>query len=62
MGSVSHPSPLPKAPKERESAAMALENSNVAVAVRAFLSLVSEDLDNQARSYYQSTGECFSLS
>jgi hypothetical protein len=39
-----------------------LENSDVAVAVPAPLSFVSEARDNQARSYYQSTGECFPLS
>ena len=49
-------------PKERESAGTALENSNGAVAIPASLSFVSEAHDNQARSYYQSTGECFSLS
>jgi hypothetical protein len=41
---------------------MELENSAVAVAVSASLSIVSEVQDNQARSYDQSTGECFSLS
>ena len=54
-----HPSPLPE---EREGAWTALENSDVAVAVPASLSFVSEAHDNQARSYYQSTAECFSLS
>jgi len=54
-----HPNPLPQ---ERETAGTALENSGIVVAVPAFLSLVSEAHDNQARLYYQSTGECFSLS
>jgi hypothetical protein len=49
-------------PRERESAGTALENSNVAVAVPASLCSVSEAHDNQARSYYKGTGECFSLS
>ena len=56
---TTHPSPLPK---ERESAVTARENSNVAVAVPASLAFVSAAHDNQARSNYQSTGECFSLS
>ena len=47
-------------PRERESAGTALENSNVAVAVP--VSLCSVPHDNQARSYYKGTGECFSLS
>jgi len=47
---------------ERESVGTALGNSGVAVAVPASLSFVSEAHDHQARSYYQSTGECFSLS
>jgi hypothetical protein len=41
-----HPNPLPE---ERESAGTALENSNIAVAVTASLSFVSEANDNQAR-------------
>ena len=49
-------------PKERESSWTALENSDVAVAVPATLFISSEAHDNQARSYYQSTDECFSLS
>ena len=48
--------------RERESAGTVLENSDVAVAVPAFLSFVSEPHDNQARWYYPSTAECFSLS
>jgi hypothetical protein len=47
-------------PKERESSWTALENSGVAVAVSANLSISSGAHDNQARSYYQSTGDCFS--
>jgi hypothetical protein len=54
-----HPSPLPQ---ERECGGTALENSDVAVTVPASLSSVLEAHDNQARSYHQSTGECFSLS
>jgi hypothetical protein len=50
--------PLPY-PLERWNAP---ENSNVVVAVPASLSFVSEAHDNQTRAYYQSTGECFSLS
>jgi len=49
-------------PKERESSWTALENLDVAVAVPATLFISSEAHDNQARSYYQSTDECFSLS
>ena len=59
FASFPHPNPLPE---ERESAATALENSEVAVAIPASLSFVSEAHDKQARSYYQSMGECFSLS
>ena len=54
-----HPSPLPE---ERESAGTAQEDSQVAVAVPASLSFVSEAHDNQARSSYRSTAECVSLS
>jgi len=54
-----HPNPLPQ---ERESARTALENSDIAIAVAAYVSLVSEAHDNEARLYHQSTGECFSLS
>ena len=54
-----NPNPLPQ---EREIAGTVLENSNVAVAVPASLCSVSEAHDHQARSYYQSTAECFSLS
>jgi len=39
-----------------------LENSDVAVALPASVSFASEAQDNQARSYHQSRGECFSLS
>jgi len=39
-------------PKERESAGTVLKNSDVAVAVPASFSIVSEAHDNQARSYY----------
>ena len=38
--------------EERESTRTALENSDVAVAVPASFSIVSEAHDNQARSYY----------
>ena len=48
--------------RERESLGTVLENSEVAVAVPASLSFVPEAHDNQARSYYQITAECFSLS
>jgi len=47
---------------ERESTRTALEKSDVATTVSASLSFVSEAHDNQARSHYQGTGECFSLS
>ena len=49
-----HPSPLPQ---ERESDGTPLENSDVAVAVPASLSFVAVAHANQARSYYQITGE-----
>ena len=49
-----HPNPLPK---ERESAGTLLKNSNVAVAVPPFFSIVSEIHDNQARSHHETTGE-----
>ena len=49
-------------PEELESAGTVLQNSHVAVAVPISLSFVSEAHDNQARSCYQSTADCFSLS
>jgi hypothetical protein len=48
--------------RERESAGTSLEYSVVTLEVPASLSFVSEAHDNQARSYYKGTGECFSLS
>ena len=49
-------------PRERESAGTSLEYSDVTLEAPASLSFVSEAHDNQARSYYKGTGECFSLS
>jgi len=54
--------PSPQPPEERESTVTPLANSDVKVVVPASLSFVSQAHDNQALSYYQSTGECFSLS
>jgi len=49
-------------PRETESVGTVRKNANVAVAVPASFSFASEAHDNRARSYHQSTGECFSLS
>ena len=54
-----HLSPLPA---ERESVGIALENSDVAVVIPVSFSFVSEAFDNQVRSHYPSTSECFSPS
>jgi len=56
---ATHPSPLPE---ERERAETVNGKFDVTVANPVSLSFVSEADNNQARSHYQNTDECFSLS